>query len=267
MRVFLSWSGSASKAIATALIDWLPLVVPPAKPWMSGHHIKAGTLWDQELANSLLSTNCALLLLTRDNQNAPWLLYEAGVLSRTPGEQRIIPYQIDLSLNNVAAPLARFQGVEATLDGTRKLVEELNSLLPDPLPINRLHTLFDVFWPKLQATIVAALASPSTAMRAHRETEDYLEEILSLLTDRGSTNSPSTTSTISAPNPDESLRAKVHSLNQIIASMEEYERNGGGASSEIWWDSYVDRHRRVRDLYVQALALVDQAGSVRLSQW
>jgi hypothetical protein len=106
---------------------------------MSEHDIKAGARWDQELSDSLVSTDCAILVLTWENQTSPWLLYEAVVLSRTAREGRIIPYRIDLEPNDVAPPLARFQGVEGTLPGTKTLVEELNGLSSTPIPTSRLY--------------------------------------------------------------------------------------------------------------------------------
>jgi len=179
MRVFLSWSGTLSKAIATALAEWLPYVVQTAKPWMSEHDIQAGTVWERELAENLKATDCGVLILTSENQNAPWLLFEAGALSRS-GNDRVIPYRVDLPLAEVAAPLTRFQGVDADLLGTKKLVAGLNAALPEPMPDKLLDGLFDVFWPKLQPELSKHISSPTRAV-ARRSQEDYLIEILGVL--------------------------------------------------------------------------------------
>lgn len=231
---------------------------------MSGHHIKPGKLWDLELTKSLRSTNCAILVLTRENQAAPWLLYEAGVLSRASGKRQVIPYKVDLPQQAVASPLARFQGFDATEGGTRSLVEELNAIATESIPEKRLNQLFDVFWPKLKDEIEAALQSAGGNAGREPDTNEYLREILGILK---SSNESATSATSSTPEerPSEALRARVASLSSTIASMEAYERKGGGASTEGWWDGYVERHRQARELYQRALDLLVKAGNIRLS--
>ena len=43
MKVFLCWSGDASKAVASALRGWLPLLNNSFEPWMSEIDIPRGT--------------------------------------------------------------------------------------------------------------------------------------------------------------------------------------------------------------------------------
>src|SRR5271166_1137823 len=260
MRVFLSWSGTLSKAIATALAEWLPYVVQTAKPWMSEHDIQAGTVWERELAENLKATDCGVLILTSENQNAPWLLFEAGALSRS-GNDRVIPYRVDLPLAEVAAPLTRFQGVDADLLGTKKLVAGLNAALPEPMPDKLLDGLFDVFWPKLQPELSKHISSPTRAV-ARRSQEDYLIEILGVLRNSKTPQSSGQSHEASPAVAIQALESEVESLGNAVTSMEEYERKGGGASLESWWDGYVDRHRQARDLYSEALALVKQAKGI-----
>ena len=61
MKVFISWSGKRSKALANALKDWVPLIVQHAKPWVSDKDISAGDRWAQAIAGELESSNFGIL--------------------------------------------------------------------------------------------------------------------------------------------------------------------------------------------------------------
>jgi hypothetical protein len=63
MKVFLSWSGDTSKAIASALHDWLRFVFPEVIWWMSDRDIQAGQRWADELDRQLEATNFGILCL------------------------------------------------------------------------------------------------------------------------------------------------------------------------------------------------------------
>jgi hypothetical protein len=99
---------------------------------MSEHDIKAGALWEKELIKNLNQTDCGILLLTKENQNAPWLLFEAGVLSKSSNKEKVIPYRIDLQLAEIAAPLTRFQGVNADKKGYPAISRKLERCVARP---------------------------------------------------------------------------------------------------------------------------------------
>ena len=44
-KVFISWSLPRSKAVAEALHDWLPIVVPSIETWMSAADFDKGAKW------------------------------------------------------------------------------------------------------------------------------------------------------------------------------------------------------------------------------
>src|SRR4051794_13940438 len=112
MKIFISWSGDRSKAMAKALYEWLPLVLPGAKPWISTA-ITRGSRWAQELSTALDQANAGLICVTEDNLISPWLLFEAGALSRTFDHVGlIVPVLLDNSPDDLKdSPLSQFQGV------------------------------------------------------------------------------------------------------------------------------------------------------------
>ena len=120
MKIFISWSGPRSKAMAEALKDWLPNVIQSIDPWVSSSDIDAGMRWTPALAEELQQTQLGIICLTIENLSAPWLLFEAGALSKIIDKTRVCPYLMGLEPTEVTGPLAQFQAVKAEKDGTKK---------------------------------------------------------------------------------------------------------------------------------------------------
>lgn len=150
MKVFISWSGESSQSLASILRDWLGLVFPDVTFWISSRDIQAGQRWGNELDRELEATGFGILCLVPTNLLAPWLLFEAGALSKAVLSSRVVPYCLGFQPEEVQGPLSRFQGVPATEAGTRRLVESINSLLENKRPDGVLGKLFDKWWPDLE---------------------------------------------------------------------------------------------------------------------
>ena len=82
MKVFLSWSGERSKAVAELLNNWLCCVIQAARPWISTRDIDRGALWFSEINEQLQDTSVGIICLTQENKNKPWILFEAGALTK-----------------------------------------------------------------------------------------------------------------------------------------------------------------------------------------
>ncbi len=90
MTVFISWSGALAKAVAQLLDSWLPDVIQGVKTWLSTEDIDKGSIWSGKI-NEALSTTVGILCVTQENRNAPWLLFEAGGLSKGLTKARVCP--------------------------------------------------------------------------------------------------------------------------------------------------------------------------------
>src|SRR4051812_21042192 len=110
MQVFISWSGERSRAVGSTLSSWITDIFHDVHPWMSDHNISAGALWGLELSSVLDTSNFGVLCLTRENIEAPWVLFEAGSLAKAATIARVVPYLFDLSPTDIGPPLAQFQG-------------------------------------------------------------------------------------------------------------------------------------------------------------
>ena len=123
VKVFISWSGDPSRLIAKALAEWLRNVVQHVDPWMSDENIVSGARWNEAIAKELGETNFGIVCVTRGNQHAPWLIFEAGALAKSVEMARVVPLCIDLSFSEITGPLSGFQGRPLDRNGVGRLVQ------------------------------------------------------------------------------------------------------------------------------------------------
>ena len=134
--------------------DWLPCVFQTVTPWMSKDDLRIGVRWSYELAKALERTEFGIVCITEENRASPWIMFEAGALSKALDRGRVAPYLIDMPIHLLDGPLAQFQGTTADLNGTKQLVDALaeanDQNKQDPRTIDR---VFEVWWPKFGETL------------------------------------------------------------------------------------------------------------------
>src|SRR5260370_39135951 len=86
-NVFISWSGERSQKVGAALSDWLPMVVPAAKPWISAEDIEKGSRGLAEIAKALDVMSGGIICLPPENLARPWVLFVTGALSESLGDK------------------------------------------------------------------------------------------------------------------------------------------------------------------------------------
>jgi hypothetical protein len=180
MKIFISWSGSRSQKMASSLKGWLSDVFQGDEIFMSDHDIEAGVRWANKLNSELDASKFGIICLTPDNLQAPWLLFEAGALSKSIEGSQVVPYLLNLKSTNIVGPLAQFQGVSADREGTLKLVRSINKVREGNLPEEKLLKSFNKWWADLEAQLqnIPALEDAKNIERTDRA---LLEEILELL--------------------------------------------------------------------------------------
>ena len=150
MKVFLSWSGTKAKIVATAMRSFLQDVNQRTDVWFSASDISPGDRWGLQLAAELESTDYGIICLTQESLHRPWPIFEAGALAKSVADGRVCPYLIDVSMSQLSGPLAQFQAKLATKDETWELLQAVNlAMASDALPESRLKKYFDTFWPNL----------------------------------------------------------------------------------------------------------------------
>jgi len=179
-KIFVSWSGSPSREVADLFAKWVPDVLPGIKAWISGEDIEKGSVWFPELARNLAEVRTGVLCLTRQNLNAPWILFEAGALSKGMGKNRVCPLLIDLRAADLTPPLAQLNCTLPNYEDMLKLIKVINKgseaeLIAD----TQVERIFNRWWPDFDEGLKKILAQqqPQPPPRA-REQGEVLEEIL-----------------------------------------------------------------------------------------
>lgn len=187
MKVFLSWSGDISLSVAEALREWLPNVIQRVEPWLSSEDIDKGTRWSSDIGNQLSEAQAGIICITKKNMYAPWILFEAGALSKTIENAFVCPYLFGLKPTDLEGPLVQFQATSAEKEDTRRLIQTINRALKnEALPNSNLDKAFNIWWPELEKDL-SKLAIPEpqpvrkSAQKPIRPERDVLDEILSLV--------------------------------------------------------------------------------------
>ena len=159
MKIFISWSGEKSRIVANGLRESVFMSSQAVLPWMSTENIDLGSRWADILASNLDDTSAGVLCLTKENMTSPWVLFEAGALSRSVEKGCVIPYLIDVSFEDLPEPLRQFQSARADKDGTRRLIQRISELNPhNQRPLKFLEDLFEFIWPKMEKALQEAKA-------------------------------------------------------------------------------------------------------------
>ena len=143
MKVFISWSGERSRKAARILKDWLPTVIQSLETAMS-EDIEKGSNWLKDLDNSIKNSALGILIITRENLKAPWLLFEAGALWMRGEQASVRPFLLDVNASELEGPLKQFQSTVFDREDIRRLVKEINrDCGANRLPEERLNRSFD----------------------------------------------------------------------------------------------------------------------------
>jgi len=153
-KVFISWSGDLSKKIAEELRFWLPAVLQFVKPYFTPNDIEKGTRWSSDITSELESSNVGLICLTKDNLTQPWILFEAGALSKNFGKANVCTLLFNLDSSDFSGPLTSFQTTKFEKTDFKKLLITINNTGGElKLESVVLNEVFEMWWPKLELKI------------------------------------------------------------------------------------------------------------------
>ena len=183
MKVFISWSGGRSRALAEVVRDWLRLVLTPVRPFYSPEDVESGARLAVEIAKELEDAQFGILCLTKDNLDAPWIMFEAGSISKQVGRSSVCPILFEGDLMDLKGPLLQFNAMIFGREGMLKLLRSINTKLGDrALAADVLERTFVMWWPQLNEQIRSVISADKSSEKAPvRPEREILEEMLLLL--------------------------------------------------------------------------------------
>jgi len=180
MKIFVSWSGPRSGAVAEALKEYLPMINNAFDPWLSSQDIAKGSRSTIEIAQALAAAKAGIICLTPNNLTAPWILFEAGGVSKTVDKPLACTLLIGLEPSDVSKPLGDFQHTRLNEKELLELAKTLNNAAGESARKDtQIEKAFKLCWPELSEKL-EKLPSDGSTTRPEREPQEMLEELTDL---------------------------------------------------------------------------------------
>lgn len=144
-EVFISWSGEHSKAIASHLKMTLEGIFENEtfSAFMSEKDIESGSEWFNTIKAHLIDSRCAIIVLTKENISAPWILFESGAMAVNYEEKRVIPLLFDVNIEE-NSPLSHYNHIRLSEDGFEKMIFDIKEFCNfNKMTAKQLSTIID----------------------------------------------------------------------------------------------------------------------------
>lgn len=177
MKIFISWSGAREQAVAEALQGALPeLCAAKVEVFVSSRSIAKGTNGLDAIESNRDSSAFGLVLVSRANQAAPWLNYEAGWLASAL-DRPVATVCLDLRPSDITTPLAPKQATQFDdAEDMKRLLREIVQLANPDMSDRAFNALLADVWSSVRDSWVVddATAQPEPA----RTESDMLAEVV-----------------------------------------------------------------------------------------
>ena len=153
---------------------------------MSEEDIQKGQRGLDILEQQLADAAVGIVVLTPENFERPWILFEAGALSNSiKPNDRVCPLLIGMKPTDISGPLVQFQLTEAKKNDVWKLITKLNTTV-DPSSMTEAPTLrkrFESFWPDFERVLDSLKEIRDQPSAPIRSTQAMTQELLDLVRD------------------------------------------------------------------------------------
>ncbi|SDP63294.1 TIR domain-containing protein [Arthrobacter sp. ok909] len=153
---------------------------------MSEEDIRAGTNWSERIKRELANTTVGIVCMTPENQNAKWINFEMGALSKEvkDGDSRVIPLLIGFdNTQQVSQPAASLNMVLLGQAGFNKIATSLNDISDVKREKADLEMVSNTWWTMIKDGLEAAAAQTPDDQAVNRPPEAMIAEILDAVRD------------------------------------------------------------------------------------
>jgi hypothetical protein len=187
MKIFMSWSGERSKAIAEEFKSFLSIVIQQAQTFISSQDIDLGSIWQKRVLEEVSERRFGLIFITPENKKSEWLHYEAGGLIKDLEKDRVVPILFGIAKKEISSPFSQFQMIEFEKKSVFELIKQINFLTENPVELESLTKLLEAFYLNLEEKINGFLSNSPKKVET-RSTEDILTELLLLSREQSNYN-------------------------------------------------------------------------------
>lgn len=151
-RIFISWAGDYSKAIAIALKSILEeeIFSNNLECFVSELDIASGSDWWDKIKDELCTCQYCIVCMTNENVRAPWIFYEAGAM--VARDVPTVPFLVNCSVNSLDhTPLTGKQTIKF-YDQPQfvKMVKNINELMGTQLSSKQVGIIAETAYKKLR---------------------------------------------------------------------------------------------------------------------
>ncbi|MFY2791037.1 TIR domain-containing protein [Rhodococcus sp. MALMAid1271] len=182
-KVFISWSGAQSQAIALVWRDLLNSTFESVEPFVSRADIDAGSRGFDDIKSKLDGSSFCIAIVSRATEMAPWINFEAGALSKQvfDAKVRVVPCLVDYdSESELQGPLKQFQAKMLHKEGIRETLQALAKVVGTEW--DKKQRGFESMWTHFDSEFEKGKETQSKKL-APRGEKDMLKEVVTLTRD------------------------------------------------------------------------------------
>ena len=130
------------------------------------HEIGLGDDWKRFIDKKLINAEMGLLILTPENVNSPWVLFESGTIYKTG---RLFPFLCGRDKGNIEGPFQGINHAEFSKDGLVKLLVEINKHSNYTLKNKNISGIVNSTWDDISATVLPMIEKSKTYIPSPEE--------------------------------------------------------------------------------------------------